>query len=182
MENDQKTCDTCNISKPWRRFRLRIGNVIQKETNSCSECRAKKSRAETSKKIQAQQRLAKRVVLNRTHHKTQLELNVPYYYPDIEKAMAAYCNTKTAMDRKYLRDNQDKPISTNPRIAQQQTTARQRAQGWIGLYDEILNHCINLLRQTGNRPPWAQMEGKADLHRLYGVHDTQRAALLRAKG
>ena len=182
MSEDVIVCDTCGTEKHWRRFRLRVRAGVQKVTSTCSDCRAKQSRAATSKKIRLQKQFDKQVVLNRKHHQKMLDLGIDHYYPDLEDQMRTYCNKKTAMDRKYLKDNQDKPLSTNPITAAKQQQARDHAKGWIGFYDEILNHAINLLRQTGTRPPWAQLEGKSDLHRLYGVSGTKRAQRLRERG
>lgn len=193
---DTKLCTKCNTEKHWRRFRIRVGGGLMRESDLCSTCRAKSYRAKPKPPA----------VLNRTNgnapritpkmdyllnkhdgesfkeYQIRKESGFPYYYPKLERSMRAYANKKTAMDRKYLRDNQDKPLSTQPHIAQMQRSARQHAKGWIAFYDEILSHAINLLRQTGTRPPWAQLEGKSDLHRLYGVWNTRRAQLLRERG
>lgn len=182
MEHELITCDTCNIAKPWMRFRLRLGSGMQKEVNTCSACRQKKASADSSTRIRKKKQQEKQAVLNRTHHDTQLKLDVPYYYPKLERQMRSYCNSKTAMDRKYLRDHQDESLNNHSHVAAKQQQAREHAKGWIALYDEICDHAINLLRQTGTRPPWAQLEGKADLHRLHGVYDTKRAQQLRLKG
>ena len=148
------------------------------ETTICSTCRNKLAAASCRK----QKQFEKQVVLNRTNHEHQIANNIPHYFPKLERAIRTYANKKTAMDRKYLRDHQDQPLSHRPDLARKQLTARQHAKGWIALYDELAEHSINLLRQTGTRPPWAQLEGKSDLHRLYGVYNTQRARLLREKG
>lgn len=182
MSSDVIVCDTCGTEKNWMRFRLRLGNGTTKEVSTCSTCRQKKASAESSKQIRLAKQAQRQVVLNRTHHEKQLILNVPHYYPKIESQMRAYANKKTAMDRKYLRDHQDKPLSLKPHLAAKQQIAQEHAKGWIAFYDEILNHAINLLRQTGTRPTWAQLEGKSDLHRLYGVWNTRRAQLLRERG
>ena len=179
---DTIICDVCLAAKPWQRFRMRLGKGVQKESTTCSDCRAKKSRFDSATKIRLKKQRDRKVVLNRTQYQKQLELGVPHYFPDIERDMKTYCGKRTAKDRKYLRDNQDKPISINPRIAQQQTTAREHAKGWIAFYDEICEHAINLLRQTGTRPPWAQMEGSGTLHLVYGIHNTKRAQQLRDRG
>ena len=173
-----QTCSVCHEEKHWRRFRKQLGGGVMEETSVCSACRNKIAAATCRKKKQFDEQVAR----NNVKHQKMLELGVPYYYPEVEKAMRTYCNTKTAMDRKYLRDHQDKPLSTQPHIARVQQSARRHAKGWIGFYDEILNHAINLLRQTGQRPPWSQREGKADLHRMYGVYNTKRAQLLRYRG
>ena len=173
-----QTCSVCHESKHWRRFRKQLGGGMMEETSVCSTCRNKIAAAKCRKKKQFDDQVAR----NNVEHQKMLELNVPYYYPEIEKMMRAYCNKRTAMDRKYLRDNQDKPLSMQPHIARVQQSARRHAKGWIALYDDILNHAINLLRQTGVRPPWSQMEGKPDLHRMYGVYNTKRAQLLRNRG
>lgn len=175
---EMQTCSVCHEEKHWRRFRKQLGQGVMEETTVCSTCRNKLSAAARRK----QEQFEKRVVLNRTRHEAGLQLGAKYYYPELEQQIKAYANHKTAMDRKYLRDHQDKPLSTRPHLAQKQLLAQQHAKGWIGLYDELADHAINLLRQTGTRPPWAQLEGKADLHRLYGVYDTKRARLLRDKG
>ena len=175
-------CDTCKIPKDWQRFRLRLGNGTTKEVSTCSACRQKLASAESSKKIRLQKQAARQLVLNRTNHEKQLELSVPYYFPKIEQQIRSYANKKTAMDRKYLRDHQDEPLSIRPHLAQKQLAAREHAKGWISLYDELVEHSINLLRQTGTRPSWAQLEGKPDLHRLHGVYDTKRSQLLRDIG
>ena len=182
MSLDLIVCDSCGLSKDWRRFRLRLGNGVQKEVSTCSICRAKQSRLRTSQKIRMQKKLERQIVLNRTNLGKQNELGVPYYYPKIEKMMRTYVNKKTAMDRKYLRDHEHLPLHPNPYTAKKQQMAREHAKGWIGFYDELLNHSINLLRQTGTRPPWAQLEASVDLQKLYGIYDTKRAVVLRAKG
>lgn len=182
MEHENITCDTCGTAKPWQRFRLRLGNGTQKEVTTCSICRQKKASAESSKKIRLAKQKDRKLVLNRTNDDLRRLLDVPYFYPEIEDAMRSYCNQKTAMDRKYLRDHQDKPLSTLTRVANKQRQAREHAQGWIRFYEDICEHATNLLRQTGTRPPWAQMEGKADLHHLYGIYHTKRAQLLRDRG
>lgn len=182
MPSDIIVCDTCGSSLSWERFRLRLGGGRTKEVSTCSTCRAKQSRAASCKVVQKKKQAQKQVVLNRTHHEYQTQNNIPYYLPKIEQQIRAYANKKTAKDRQYLRDHQHQPLSHVPYTAQQQLQAQQHAKGWIGLYDELADHAINLLRQTGTRPPWAQLEGKADLHRLYGVYDTKRARLLRERG
>ena len=173
-----RTCAVCGEAKSWLRFRKQLGKGIMEETDVCSVCRNRLAAATRRKKEQDE----RRVVLNRTRHEEGLRLGAKYYYPQIERSMRTYVNKRTAMDRKYLRDHQDEPLSTQPHLARAQATARQHAKGWIAFYDEILSHAINLLRQTGTRPPWAQLEGKSDLHRLYGVWNTRRAQLLRERG
>lgn len=175
---EMQTCAVCGESKHWRRFRKQLGGGVMQECNTCSVCRNKQSAAKCRKKKQVE----RQIVLNRTQHEEGLRLGAKYYYPQIERSMRTYVNKRTAMDRKYLRDHQDEPLSTQPHLARAQATARQHAKGWIAFYDEILNHAINLLRQTGTRPSWAQLEGKADLHRLYGVANTKRAQLLQERG
>lgn len=198
---DLKTCKTCGVAHHWRRFRVRLGGGVFKESDDCVGCRSNKARLAYGKAKREAQKLA---VLNRTaepiikprmqyllnRHADEsfsdfmlrMQAGYPYYYPKVERAMKAYCNKKTAMDRKYLRDNEHLPLSYRPHIAHKQQTARDHAKGWIGFYEEICNHAINLLRATGTRPPWALMEGKGDLHKMYGVFDTRRAQLLRKKG
>lgn len=173
-----QTCSVCHESKHWRRFRKQLGGGIMQETSICSTCRNKLAAAAIRKK----KKQDKQVVLNRTQHEEGVRLGAKHYFPKIEKAIRTYANKKTAMDRKYLRDHQDAPLSHRPDLAQKQLLARQHAKGWIALYDELVEHSINLLRQTGTRPPWAQLEGKSDLHRLYGVYNTKRAQLLRERG
>ena len=171
-------CAQCCEAKPWRRFRVSNGKGVMREVNICSTCRNKNA----STKCRKAKQLERQLVLNRTHHQTKIDNNYPFYYPDLERKMRSYCKKKTAMDRKYLNDHQHEPLSTRPHLAAKQLQAREHAKGWIALYDEICEHAINLLRQTDNRPPWVQLEGKADLHRLHGVYDTKRAQLLRLKG
>lgn len=182
MQSDLIVCDSCGIAKNWRRFRLRLGGGVQKEVSTCSTCRAKQSRLQTSQKIRLQKKLERQIVLNRTVHEKQAELGVPYYFPKVERMIHTYANKRTAMDRKYLRDFEHEPLHPNPYTAKQQLQAREHAKGWVGFYDELLNHAINLLRQTGKRPTWAQLEASADLQKLYGIYDTKRAAVLRSKG
>ena len=175
---EMQTCAVCGEDKSWLRFRKQLGGGLMESSSICSTCRNRLAAAKCRKKKQFEQQ----VVLNRTNHEYQIANKIPNYYPKLERAMRTYCNKKTAMDRKYLRDHQDEPLSHRADLARAQATARQRAKGWIAFYDEILNHAINLLRQTGTRPSWAQLEGKADLHRLYGLSDTKRAQLLRERG
>lgn len=179
---DLLICDTCNTPKNWMRFRLRQGNGTTKEVSTCSTCRQKKASIESGKKNRLVKQAQKQLVLNRTNHEKQLALGVPHYYPQIEADMKSYCNKKTAMDRKYLRDHQHIPLSTQPHLAEKQLLAEQHAKGWIAFYDEICEHAINLLRQTGKRPPWVQMEGSGTLQLVHGVYRTKRAELLRMKG
>lgn len=205
--DELQTCDNCNQAKHWRRFRLRVSKGVQKEVTTCSDCRAKASRAETSRAAYYAKKhppipagdLPKRPGYGRITHELDYQLNkhpdetygdylrrkesgFPYYYPKLEKQMRSHCNKRTANDRKYLRDHAHEPLSNNAYTAKQQQQGRDRAKGWIAFYDEILNHAITLLRQTGTRPPWAQLEGKGDLHRFHGIYNTKRAAWLRAKG
>lgn len=175
---EMQTCAVCGEVKSWLRFRKQLGKGIMEETDVCSVCRNRLAAATRRKKEQVE----RRVVLNRTRHEEGLRLGAKFYYPELEQQIRSYANHKTAMDRKYLRDHQDKPLSPRPHLAEKQLLAQQHAKGWIALYDELVEHSINLLRQTGTRPPWAQLEGKADLHRLYGVYDTKRARLLRERG
>jgi len=175
---DKIICASCNEEKPWQRFRVRRGDGTCKESIFCSVCRNKLAAAA----IRQKKKSAKQVVLNRTHQQARLKVGYPHYHPDIEQDMKVYCNKKTAMDRKYLRDHQHTPLSLTPHIAHKQQLARDHAKGWIAFYDDICNHAINLLRTTGTRPPWAQLEGSADLQLLYGVYRTRRAQLLRERG
>lgn len=207
-----QTCTQCHQAKPWQRFRIRVGNGTTKESNLCSDCRSAITRAAAAKRAHEQKRLERQLVLLRTgkslpsgakkpvitpkmeyllnrndgesfkDYQRRKELGYPYYYPKVEKMLRTYANKQTAMDRKYLRDNEHLPLHPRPYTAQQQRTAREHAKGWIGFYDDLLNHAINLLRQTGKRPTWAQLEASADLQKLYGIYDTKRAAVLRSKG
>ena len=178
MSNDVIVCVCCNEEKPWTRFRSWKSVGVFEMSDTCSVCRNRQSASQSYHK----KKPSRQVVLNRTRHAKQLELGVPHYFPDIEKDMKAYCNKRTAMDRKYLRDNQDKPLNNVPSIALKQTTARERAKGWVAFYDEICEHAINLLRQTGKRPPFAQMEGSGTLQLVHGLYNTKRAAKLRERG
>jgi hypothetical protein len=189
--DDLQTCVVCGEVKDWRRFRIRVGDGTTKESNTCSICRSKAARLVSAKQHQKNQPCItpKMDYLLHRHpdesfsdYKRRKESGFPYYYSKIEKQMLTYCNKQTAMDRKYLRDHLHEPLNSRPYTAQRQITARNHARGWIGFYDEICNHAINLLRQTGTRPPWSQLEGKADLHKLYGVYDTKRARRLRDRG
>ena len=199
--SDLQVCSLCNEAKHWRRFRVARGKGLFKETSVCSTCRAKERAAEAARERYRNRVLREKLSNNQPHitpkmdyllhrhpdesfndYQLRKKSGFPYYYPKIEKQMLTYCNKRTAMDRKYLRDHLHEPLHSHPYTAQQQLQARQHAKGWIAFYDEIYNHAINLLRQTGTRPPWVQLEGKADLHKLYGVYDTRRAARLRAKG
>lgn len=172
---EEVVCQICNTSKHWRRFRVRIGGGSFMESPYCSECRNRLASAATRKK----KKLEKQVVLNRTLHEEALQKDYPHHFPKHERAIRAYCNRKTAMDRKYLRDHQHLPAHPNPRIHKQRQLAIKHAKGWIALYDDICNHAINLLRQSGARPSFAAMEKSADLQKLYGVWNTKRASRLR---
>lgn len=179
MACDTKVCDKCGIVNHWRRFRIRLGNGMMRESDTCSNCRAKEIRARSANECAKKKRAQKIVSTNIATHQKKLELGYPYYYPEIEKMMRSYCNRKTAMDRKYLRDMADYKPNANLRIRKQQEEAIKHAKGWIGFYDEILEHALNLLRQTGQRPSWAALEKSGDLQRLYGVANTRRASHLR---
>lgn len=179
---DVIVCDRCNSAKSWKRFRIRVGDGTTKPSTTCSTCRTAIAQAAASAKARLAKKQTKQLVLNRTTAAKKERLAVEHYYPDIERQMEVYCNKKTAMDRKYLRDHQHTPLSLTPHIAQKQQTARDHAKGWIAFYDDICNHAINLLRTTGTRPPWAQLEGSADLQLLYGVYRTRRAQQLRERG
>ena len=179
---DVIVCVRCGAAKPWQRFRVRVGDGTTKESNLCSSCRTAITQAEASKRCRLRKQVEKQAVLNRTTLEKQTELGIPYYYPKIEKMMQTYAKTRTSKDRSYLKAHQHEPLHPNPYTAKQQLQAREHAKGWIGFYDELLSHSINLLRQTGKRPTWAQLEASADLQKLYGVYDTKRAQQLRAKG
>ncbi len=175
---DLHTCVVCSEAKHWRRFRVRKGDGVFAESDTCSVCRNRQSAAQSYQK----KKLVNKVVLNRTVHDKQLELGVPHYYPDVERKMWAYCNKQTAMDRKYLRDVQEMPPTHSDYMTAKRKVAIDNARGWVAFYNEICEHAINLLRQTGKRPPFAQMEGSGTLQLLHGIYNTKRAAKLRERG
>lgn len=172
---DTQKCVVCHEEKHWRRFRPRNNDGTYRESDTCSTCRSRIANAKTYKKNKAQ----KQVVLNRTNHQRMLELGVDHYYPSVEKAIRTYCNKRTAMDRKYLRDVQNKKAAPTHYLQEQRRIAIAHAQGWIAFYGDIEKHAIQLLRTTGTRPPFAQMEESSDLQKLYGLYNTRRAQRLR---
>lgn len=149
-----RICAHCGAVKHWRRFRVSLGGGRMRDEAMCSTCRRypKKKR-----------------VLNRTD---------PVIAKQI-KSVRSYCNKKTAMDRKYLRDTPEPNNSLPPFQRTQQLLAIQQANGWINFYSDISKHVINVLQETGTRLPITKLESDPHLQKLYGVFDSRRAQRLR---
>ena len=173
--SDTKICAVCHEEKHWRRFRPRNNDGTYRESDTCSTCRTKAANRITSKRSNRK----KKAVLNRTKHDAILAQGGVFTYPKVEKAIRTYCNKQTAMDRKYLRDVQEMPKVHSDYLVHKRKVAIAHAHGWIGFYEDICNHAISLLRKTGTRPPFAQMEESADLQKFHGVYNTKRAQRLR---
>ena len=175
---DTQNCVVCHEEKHWRRFRMRNNNGTYRESDTCSTCRAKAANRITSKIANRK----KKAVLNRTKHDAIVAQGAKHVYPEVEKMIHTYCNKRTSMDRKYLRDVQEAPQVKTDYLVAKRKAAIAHAHGWIGFYEDIRNHAINLLRQTGTRPPFAQLEGSPDAQRFHGIYNTKRAQQLRDRG
>lgn len=173
--SDTKICVVCHEEKHWRRFRPRNNDGTYRESDTCSTCRSKAANRITSKRSNRK----KKAVLNRTKHDEILAQGGVFTYPKIEKAIRTYCNKQTAMDRKYLRDVQEMPPVHGEYLTRKRKVAIAHAHGWVGFYEDICKHSISLLRKTGTRPPFAQMEESADLQKFHGIYNTKRARRLR---
>jgi hypothetical protein len=150
-----RICAHCGEVKHWRRFRVSLGGGRMRDEALCSKCR----------------RYRRKRVLNRTDPEIVRQI----------KAVRSYCNTKTAMDRKYLRDNPEPNDSLPNFQREQQRIAIQQSNGWINFYSEISKHVINVLQETGTRLPINKIEGDPQLQIYYGVYDSKRARNLRYK-
>jgi hypothetical protein len=149
----ERTCVGCGEVRHWRRFRVSLGGGRMRDEALCSKCR----------------RYQKKPVLIRTKPHPQ------------EKVVRSYCNKRTAMDRKYLRDTGGQPTATHQHNVDAQQLAILHANNWINFYGEISKHMINLLQTTGTRPPFYLLEGDPQLQTYHGVYDTKRAQRLRHK-
>ena len=173
--SDTQNCVVCHEEKHWRRFRIRNNDGTYRESDTCVTCRTKASNRITSKKANRK----KKAVLNRTKHDAIIADGAKHAYPKVEKMIHTYCNNRIAVDKKYLRDVVNMPPVHGEYLIEKRKVAIAHAHGWIGFYEDIRNHAINLLRQTGTRPPFAQMEESSDLQKFHGVYYTKRAGRLR---
>jgi len=147
----ERTCACCGEVKHWRRFRVSLGGGRMRDEALCSKCR----------------RYQPKRVLIRTKPHTQA------------KAVRSYCNKKTAMDRKYLRDTPNPSTHLPDFQREQQRIAIQQANNWINFYSDISNHVINILQETGQLIPIYKLEADTHLQKLFGIYDTKRAQRLR---